>query len=103
MISIAICSVNSYYLSQIKENISNSIGVEYELLVWDNKGINKGLCEVYNMLAAKARFEYICFLHEDILFQTEKWGSKLIDIFDERQDIGVIGLAGNKYKSKFFS
>jgi hypothetical protein len=103
MISIVICSVSGYYLSQIKENISNSIGVEYELLVWDNNGHNKGLCEVYNTLAAKARFEYICFVHEDVLFETKDWGSRLIKIFDERQDVGVIGLAGNKYKSKFFS
>ncbi len=66
MISIIICSVNQNYLKDVAENISNSIGVEYELLVWDNREAKKGLCEVYNMMAAKARYDYLCFLHEDI-------------------------------------
>ena len=103
MISIVICSINAYYLSQVKKNISATIGVEYELLVWENSHDKKGICEVYNRMATKARYEYICFLHEDILFETANWGASLVDIFLKDPAIGVVGVAGSKYKSPFFS
>ncbi|MEO7984480.1 MAG: glycosyltransferase [Bacteroidota bacterium] len=103
MISIVICSINPAYLSQVKENISSTIGVKYEMLTWDNSQENKGICEVYNIMAKKARYDIICFAHEDILFQTMNWGHKVNSIFSERDDIGVFGLAGSKYKSGCFS
>ena len=103
MISIVICSINQHFLSQVKENISSTIGVEYELLIWDNLQDSKGICEVYNTMAKQARFEYICFLHEDILFETMNWGHKISSIFLNQPDIGVIGVAGSKYKSGYLS
>jgi len=103
MISIVICSINENYLSQVKENISSTIGVEYELLIWDNLQDSKGICEVYNIMASQARYEYVCFLHEDILFETSDWGHKISSIFQNRPDIGVIGVAGSKYKSSYLS
>jgi hypothetical protein len=103
MISIVICSVNTHFLTQIKENISTTLGVPYELLVWDNRSSNKGLCEVYNNMAAQARFPYICFIHEDVLMRTNNWGRLLIDIFEQDELVGLIGVAGGKYKSRAFS
>lgn len=103
MISIVICSINEKYLSQVKENISATIGHEYELLIWNNLQDSKGICEVYNRMAEQARFEYICFLHEDILFETENWGRKISSIFQKQPAIGVIGVAGSKFKSAYFS
>ena len=103
MISIIICSINPAYLAQVKENISSTIGIEYELLVWDNRVENKGICEVYNYMARQARFEYTCFIHEDILFETKDWGRKIVSIFSSQPTTGVIGVAGSKYKSAFLS
>ena len=103
MISIVICSVNPDDLSRIRENIMSTIGSEYELLVWDNSNVNNGLCEVYNLMAEKARYEYVIFLHEDILFDTNNWGEKIAAIFSKQPEIGVIGVAGSKYKSDMFS
>lgn len=103
MISIIICSVNTSYLEQVKKSISASIGVEYELLVWDNSTEKKGICEVYNMMAFKANYDYLCFLHEDILFETDNWGQTLCSIFQHNNEIGIIGVAGSKYKSEYYS
>lgn len=103
MISIVICSINPGYLAQVKENISSTIGIEYELLVWDNLGERKGICEVYNYMARQARFEYTCFVHEDVLFETKDWGRKIVSIFTGQPDAGVIGVVGSKYKSAFLS
>lgn len=103
MISIIICSVNQNYLKDVSENILYSIGVEYELLVWDNRIAKKGLCEVYNMMAAKAKYDYLCFLHEDILFENTGWGKILCDVFAKNPAIGMTGVAGSNYKSKMYS
>jgi glycosyl transferase family 2 len=103
MLSLIICSVNQGYLQQVKENISSTIGVDYELLVWDNSQQQKGLCEIYNDTAAKAKFSYLIFLHEDILFETNDWGKIIMKIFAENPEAGVIGVAGGKYKSGMYS
>jgi hypothetical protein len=102
MISVLICSADNSLLSQVKANIGQTIGVEHEILFFDNLE-KKGICEVYNALASRAKFSYLCFVHEDILFQTLNWGHVLEDIFSKNPAIGVVGVAGSKYKSKCFS
>ncbi|MEP6616085.1 MAG: glycosyltransferase [Ginsengibacter sp.] len=103
MISVLICSANPSLLSQVKANIENTIGTEYEILHFDNREANIGICKVYNDLASMARYQYICFLHEDVLFETIGWGSKIMDIFSKDPAIGLLGVAGCKYKSAYSS
>jgi hypothetical protein len=103
MLSLIICSINPGHLEQVTESITASIGVEFELLVWDNREQGQGLCEIYNKLATKARFPFICFLHEDILFESPDWGSLLVKLFANDPEVGVIGVAGSKYKSRMYS
>jgi len=103
MLSIVICSVNSDYLSQVKKCIEATIGVPYELLIWENRATNEGLCRVYNRMAEKAQYPYICFLHEDILFETLNWGRILADVFKQDEAIGLIGVAGANFKGRAYS
>jgi hypothetical protein len=103
MISVVICSKNDSFLAQVKMSIQQTIGSEYELLVWDNKKVNRGICHVYNELASRAIFPIICFLHEDIIFRTSEWGSLLVNIFESDSNIGLVGVAGGKYKSSLCS
>ena len=103
MISIIICSINADFRSQVMESISKTIGVEHEILIWNNETDRKGLCQVYNELAEKARYEILAFLHEDILFQTQNWGTILLNAFREYPDAGLIGVAGSNYKSRVCS
>jgi Glycosyltransferase like family len=99
MFSILICSVNASYLENLKINISETIGNNYELLAWDNLADPKPISEVYNLLAARAKYPYCCFIHEDIRFKTISWSSILIQAFEQNPDTGMIGIAGAKYKS----
>jgi hypothetical protein len=102
MLSLLICSVNPTLLARVKADVAQSVGVEYELLVWDNRGENIGLCEVYNMLAAKAQYPILVFMHEDIIFENKHWGLELLRIFEDPA-IGLIGVAGSTYKSRTLS
>ena len=95
MFSIIICSIHPPLLEQVRANIEETISQPYELLVWDNRESGKGLCEVYNQLAAKARFPFLCFMHEDILL-TRHWGTSLLDAFRQDNGLGLIGVSGLK-------
>jgi hypothetical protein len=100
MISILICSLNASYLENLKINIRDTIGTEYELLVWDNFANRKPIAEVYNRLAEQAKYPYYCFIHEDIQFQTKNWSANLLDAFEKNKETGLIGIAGSAYKSR---
>jgi hypothetical protein len=102
MVSILVCSVRPYLYQQLAKNVEDTIGVDYEILSYDNRQTKKGLCEVYNLLAADAKFDLLCFVHEDIIFTTLNWGKVLVRLFS-KNNVGVLGVAGSKYKSKTFS
>lgn len=100
MISIIICSISKSFALQVQQNIADTIGVEWEPVIIDNTIVPKSITQVYNEGAAKARYDILCFVHEDILFQTAGWGKKIVAAFEADQTLGLIGVAGCKYKSK---
>jgi glycosyltransferase involved in cell wall biosynthesis len=99
MISVIICSANAADLLQVKINISRTIGVPHEIIGFDNSNGQKGICEVYNEGARAARYDMLCFMHEDIEMKTEGWGGKVLEIFDANSNLGLLGIAGGGYKS----
>jgi len=102
VISIIISSYREDYFSALEKNIEKTIGVAYEIVKVDNAG-KMGICEAYNTGANKARYPYLCFIHEDVQFITGNWGINLIDHFMSDMKVGVIGLAGSICKCKMVS
>src|SRR5688572_15621229 len=102
MLSLIVCSINPDYINSLKSSVAATIGTEYEWLIWDNRNDNLGICEVYNKLAASARYSYLCFLHEDLEFKTPDWGKTIIQYF-EKEGYSLVGIAGSNYKSRLFS
>lgn len=100
MISIIICSRSKTINDTLLQNIKDSVGCDYELIVIDNSQNNYSIFEAYNLGIEKSIAEYLCFIHDDLLFHTDGWGNVINQIFKEYQEIGLIGVAGAKYKSK---
>lgn len=100
MISIIICSRTKTVMENLLINIENTIGCAYELIIVDNSENRYSIFEAYNLGINKSVGEYLCFIHDDILFHTQDWGLILCDIFDENYNIGLIGVAGSKIKTK---
>jgi GT2 family glycosyltransferase len=97
VISIIVCSINNSFFIQLEENIASTIGCnEYELIKIDNNIENLSIARAYNKGIKQAQFNLLCFVHEDIFFLTENWGNKLIEIFNENLNIGILGVAGSK-------
>ena len=99
MLSIIISSYQPHYYIALEKNIADTIGIPYEIIKIDNPGI-MGICEAYNRGAEKAQYDYLLFLHEDVLFETKDWGLILTQLLSKKS-IGCVGLAGGDYVSTY--
>jgi hypothetical protein len=57
----------------------------------------KSLSEVYNEIIEESTNDIIVLCHDDIEFDTNRWGDKLLKHFDKQSEYGIFGLAGSKY------
>jgi len=99
MLSIIICHRKKELLSALKTNIEETIGIPYELVVIDNAENNYTILSAYNEGVKRAKYDLICFSHEDILFHTKDWGKKIIAHFAD-SNAGMIGVAGGLAQSE---
>jgi GT2 family glycosyltransferase len=102
MISIVISTYKPLLFERVSQSIEATIGVAYEIIAIENHA-QYSICEVYNMGEAKSKYPYLCFVHEDVLFKTQDWGKKLISTMHNDTSIGLIGVAGTKFKSSYLS
>ena len=100
MISIIICSISFELANNVQKNIKETIGVVHEIIVFDNNFHKYSIAKVYNLLLQQAKFETVCFIHEDLVFKSDNWGVELIETFKD-DTIGLIGGWGSVYKSKY--
>jgi hypothetical protein len=101
-ISVIICSIKPELCHQILENIKNTIGTDFETIVFDNREKKYGISQVYNDCARKAIFPYLCFVHEDVIISTSNWGKTMIAFAEKTTDCGIIGFAGGTIAKKNF-
>lgn len=100
MISIIICSRNLDIPDDLKQNLKETIGVDFELIVVDNSHNNYSIFSAYNEGLKSAKGDLICFMHEDILFHTTNWGRELEKYFIKYPKTGMVGVAGTHYLPK---
>ncbi|WP_411273213.1 glycosyltransferase [Daejeonella sp.] len=99
MISVIICSVSVSLLENIRSSITKTIGVPFEILAYDNAIAQRGICEIYNQGVMDANYEILCFVHEDVEFNSIGWGKEVVQAFGENRRLGLLGIAGSSYKS----
>jgi hypothetical protein len=103
MISIIVSSYKSEMFSGFSDNVKATIGdVPYEIIRIDNPGVT-GIAAAYNSGARKSIYPYLCFVHEDVLFNTQNWGRLAVDHFEQDSTLGLIGVAGSRYKTFMYS
>lgn len=93
MLSVIICSRNKTLFKGLAENISRTIGVEYEIVIIDNSENKYSIFSAYNVGVSKSKYPYLCLVHEDVLFHTDNWGKKVIAHLQEPKT-GILGVAG---------
>ncbi|HET7898329.1 MAG TPA: glycosyltransferase, partial [Flavisolibacter sp.] len=75
--------------------------VSFEILSFDHTSSEKGICEIYNAGIAKAKYNTLCFMHEDITLLTSGWGQVIESYFQQNARLGVVWVAGTTFKSVF--
>lgn len=100
MISVVVCSRSQTISNNLFKNIRETIGCNYELIIIDNSKNKYSIFDAYNMGIDKSKGEFLCFIHDDIFIHTNCWGKVLLNIFQEDNNIGLIGVAGAKLKTK---
>jgi GT2 family glycosyltransferase len=98
MISLVICSRTSQLNESLRQNIDETIGVEYELVLIDNSKNELSIFEAYNKGINISKYTFICFMHDDIEYLTNNWGKLAIRHFEDKK-VGAIGISGSPYLS----
>jgi len=54
----------------------------------------KNLSQVYNEIIDESIYDIIVLCHDDIYFDTNNWGNKLVKTFSKNSEFGILGMAG---------
>jgi len=103
MISIIVCSKQESQFNAFSLNVSKTIGIDFEIIKFHNPDGIYGISSAYNVGAEKAKFFFLCFIHEDVRFSTIGWGQLLMKHFYNSENVGVLGFAGSVFKTKTIS
>jgi len=93
MISIVICSTQPDIPDILKKNISETIGVDYELIVIDNSSKENSIFSAYNNGLKKCKYPNICFMHQDVIFHSKDWGKTICKHLEDSV-CGIVGISG---------
>jgi hypothetical protein len=67
-----------------------------EVLPYENNG-EYSLTQIYNKGLAEASSNIVVFCHDDIVFETNSWGEKILKAFDKNPEYGILGVAGTNH------
>lgn len=93
MISLIICSRKPDISEELKKNLQDTLGLTYELIIVDETIHCQSIFKAYNFGIDHAKYDTICFIHDDILFHTPQWGQIILEHLNERK-VGFVGIAG---------
>ena len=101
MISVIVSTrKNSNELQPFITGLDKSIGITHEIILIQNEK-KYSLSKAYNIGVEKAKFDYLCFVHDDVFFKIDNWGERLISLMKNDPVIGLVGVAGTKFKSTY--
>jgi len=93
MLSIIVCSRNKFPSKAFKNNINDTVGIDYELIHVDNSENKYSIFSAYNFGISKSKFDYLCLIHEDVQFHSHNWGLAIIAHLKDPKT-GILGVAG---------
>lgn len=88
-------SDNSKFISYLKE----TSGCKETYVIQKINNGEKSLTETYNEILQESTTDYVVFCHDDILFEKNYWGKRVIEHLDKKDSFGIIGVAGSSYMS----
>lgn len=82
------------------EMLKNTSGLkDLEVIPFENKG-EYSLTEAYNKILDKSSNDIVILCHDDIYFEKNYWGKRIIEHFEKKENYGILGVAGTRYYPK---
>ncbi|SEJ79022.1 Glycosyltransferase like family protein [Dyadobacter sp. SG02] len=98
MISVIICSRTVAQAEIVKLNVAETIGEAHECIILVNSDGALGIAECYNQGIELSKYEILCFMHDDVEMRSGNWGEIVVRTFMHNPKLGLLGIAGSKYK-----
>ena len=82
--------INDTYLKHVEKMFSHP---KTEINIYENDGVST-LAEIYNIGLEESKNDIIVFMHDDLILETPNITPKVVKLFEENPEYGIIGLAG---------
>lgn len=96
-IAFILCVNNQMYFDECcayLDRLSVPDGYEVEVLpVWDSSS----MCQAYNIGMNASDAKYKIYMHQDVFITEELFIQKIVRIFENNKDIGMIGMVGAEH------
>lgn len=99
MLSIITCSIDQTKLNLLKKSLTETTSHTYELIVIDNSKNKYNICQAYNLGAKQSKYNFLCFVHEDVVFKNRGWDKNFVNHLSNKK-ISLIGILGNTIKTR---
>jgi hypothetical protein len=82
--------IDDTYLKHVEKMFSHP---KTEILIYENEG-EYSLPQLYNKALKESSNEIIVFMHDDLILETPNITPKVVRLFEDNPEYGIIGLAG---------
>lgn len=94
MITIVYCTRETN--PEHKAHLAKTCGLDKHLEIIEIVNNGESLTSAYNRGLKQAKNDIVVFCHDDLSIETKQWGTKLIKLFKNNPEYGIIGVAGTK-------
>jgi len=85
------------YNNKFKQHLLQTVGLKnVQILEYTNYN-QYSLTEVYNKGLNESVNDIVVFCHNDIIFEKEYWGKRVLEHFTKKPEYGILGVAGTSY------
>lgn len=82
--------IDDTYLKHVEKMFSHP---KTQILIYENDGVDS-LPKIYNLGLKDSEHDIVVFMHDDLILETSNITPKVVRLFNENPEYGIIGLAG---------
>jgi hypothetical protein len=82
--------IDDTYLKHVEKMFSHP---KTQILIYENDGVDS-LPKIYNLGLQDSENDIVVFMHDDLILETPNITPKVVRLFEENPEYGIIGLAG---------
>ena len=82
--------IDDTYLKHVEKMFSHP---KTQILIYENDGVDS-LPKIYNLGLQESEHDIVVFMHDDLILETTNITPKVVRLFNENPEYGIIGLAG---------